>query len=48
MNAALRAKVARFQSAHGIKAVGTAGPTTFMQLNRVTGVEEPWLRLQLP
>ena len=48
MNAALRTKVARFQSAHGIKAVGTAGPTTFMQLNRVTGVEEPWLHVQTP
>ncbi len=48
MNAALRAKVARFQSAHGIKAVGIAGPTTFMQLNRATGLDEPSLRIQAP
>ena len=48
MNAALRTKVARFQSAHGIKAVGTAGPTTFMQLNRATGVDEPWLSVRTP
>jgi general secretion pathway protein A len=48
MNTALRSKVSRFQSAHGIKAVGTAGPTTFMQLNRATGVDEPRLRLQTP
>ena len=46
MDAALKRKVARFQSTHGLKALGTAGPTTFMQLNRATGVEEPWLRLQ--
>ena len=46
MNPALRRKVARFQTAHGIKGTGTAGPTTFMQLNRASGVDEPWLRLQ--
>jgi general secretion pathway protein A len=46
MDPALRRKVARFQAAHGIKGTGTAGPTTFMQLNRASGVEEPWLRLQ--
>ncbi|HEX7441885.1 MAG TPA: AAA family ATPase [Caldimonas sp.] len=48
MNAALRAKVARFQSAHGLKALGTAGPTTFMQLNRATGLDEPALRIPAP
>ena len=48
MNAALRTKVARFQASHGIRATGTAGPTTFMQLNRATGIDEPWLRLQAP
>ena len=47
MNAALRTRVARFQAAHGIRAVGTAGPTTFMQLNHAVGVDEPWLRLDL-
>ena len=43
MDAALRAKVARFQTAHGLNALGKAGPTTFMQLNRATGVDEPRL-----
>ena len=43
MDAALRAKVAQFQSGHGLTAAGRAGPTTFMQLNRATGVDEPRL-----
>ncbi len=43
MDASLRAKVARFQSTHGLSPVGKAGPTTFMQLNRATGVDEPHL-----
>jgi general secretion pathway protein A len=43
MDAALRERVARFQAAHGLGSVGRAGPTTFMQLNRVTGVDEPRL-----
>ena len=43
MDAALRTKLARFQTAHGLNAVGKAGPTTFMQLNRATGVDEPRL-----
>ena len=43
MDAALRAKVVRFQTAHGLTALGKAGPTTFMQLNRATGVDEPRL-----
>ena len=43
MDAALRTKVARFQSAHGLSPLGKAGPTTFMQLNRATGVAEPRL-----
>ncbi len=43
MDTALRAKVARFQTAHGLNALGKAGPTTFMQLNRATGVDEPRL-----
>ena len=43
MDAALRTRVARFQTAHGLNAVGKAGPTTFMQLNRATGVDEPKL-----
>ncbi|MEO6363566.1 MAG: AAA family ATPase [Caldimonas sp.] len=43
LDAALRAKVARFQSAHGLTPIGKAGPTTFMQINRATGVDEPRL-----
>ncbi|HEX2539935.1 MAG TPA: AAA family ATPase [Caldimonas sp.] len=43
MNAALREKVTRFQATHGLSPVGRAGPTTFMQLNRLTGVPEPRL-----
>lgn len=42
-DAAFKAKVAAFQQAHGLRPDGVAGPTTFMQLNRVTGVEEPRL-----
>jgi general secretion pathway protein A len=42
-DAALRGKVVRFQTANGLSAVGKAGPTTFMQLNRATGVDEPRL-----
>jgi general secretion pathway protein A len=43
MDETLRSKVARFQTSHGINADGKAGPTTFMQLNRATGVDEPKL-----
>jgi general secretion pathway protein A len=43
MDAALRAKVVRFQTRHGLSGVGKAGPTTFMQLNRATHVDEPVL-----
>jgi general secretion pathway protein A len=43
MDAGLRQKVARFQTAHGLSPVGKAGPTTFMLLNRLTGVDEPRL-----
>jgi len=43
MDAALRERVARFQAAHGLGTLGRAGPTTFMQLNRVSGVDEPRL-----
>ena len=43
MDAEMRAKVAKFQSGHGLTAAGRAGPTTFMQLNRATGVDEPRL-----
>jgi general secretion pathway protein A len=39
-----KAQVSAFQLAQGLKADGIAGPTTFMQLNRATGVDEPRLR----
>jgi general secretion pathway protein A len=48
MDAALRAKVSRFQSKHGLTPVGKAGPTTFMQINRATGVDEPRLSADGP
>jgi general secretion pathway protein A len=42
-DAALKAHVSAFQRAQGLKPDGIAGPTTFMQLNRVSGVDEPRL-----
>jgi general secretion pathway protein A len=41
---ALKAKISAFQQAQGLDADGLAGPITFMQLNRATGVDEPRLR----
>jgi len=48
MNAELLAKVSRFQAAHGLASDGKAGPTTFMQLNRVIGIDEPRLAVDAP
>ncbi len=42
-DAALRGKVFAFQLAQGLRPDGVAGPTTFMQLNRASGVDEPRL-----
>jgi general secretion pathway protein A len=42
-DAGLRSKVFAFQLAQGLKPDGIAGPTTFMQLNRASGVDEPRL-----
>jgi general secretion pathway protein A len=42
-DAALRTKLVRFQSTHGLSPAGKAGPTTFMQLNRASHVDEPTL-----
>ena len=40
-NNPLTARVLAFQVAHGLKADGVVGATTFMQVNRLTGVTEP-------
>jgi general secretion pathway protein A len=40
---ALRSRVAAFQQAQGLAPDGVAGPTTLMQINRASGVAEPWL-----
>ncbi len=45
IDAALKVRVATFQRAQGLKPDGIAGPTTFMQLNRVSGVDEPRLSI---
>ena len=42
-DAALKARVHAFQLAQGLRPDGWAGPTTFMQLNRASGVAEPRL-----
>ena len=42
-DAPLPARLQAFQSAHGLAADGWAGPTTFMQLNRALGIDEPRL-----
>ena len=41
---AWKARVSAFQLSQGLQPDGLAGPTTFMQLNRATGVDEPRLR----
>ena len=41
--AAWKAQVSSFQLSQGLKPDGLAGPTTFMQLNRATGIDEPQL-----
>jgi general secretion pathway protein A len=43
-DSAWKARVASFQLSQGLKPDGIAGPTTFMQLNRATGVDEPRLQ----
>ena len=48
MDAELLAKVGKFQAAHGLPSVGKAGPTTFMQLNRAIGIDEPRLAVDAP
>jgi general secretion pathway protein A len=47
-DATLRARVATFQQAQGLTPDGVAGPTTLMQINRASGVAEPWLAGMAP
>jgi general secretion pathway protein A len=47
-DATLRARVAAFQQAQGLAPDGVAGPTTLMQINRASGVAEPWLAGMAP
>ncbi|MBP6270242.1 MAG: AAA family ATPase [Rhizobacter sp.] len=42
-DAGLHARVSAFQRAQGLQSDGIVGPTTFMQLNRASGVDEPRL-----
>jgi len=44
LDAAMKARVRAFQQAQGLPADGRPGPLTFMQLNRLGGVDEPRLR----
>ena len=43
LDAALQARLQAFQLSQGLKPDGVAGATTFMQLNRASGVQEPRL-----
>lgn len=44
--AALKPRIAAFQSTQGLAPDGLAGPITLMQLNRATGVDEPRLQTE--
>jgi general secretion pathway protein A len=44
LDASLKSQLRAFQLAQGLTADGQPGPLTFMQLNRVAGVDEPRLR----
>jgi general secretion pathway protein A len=44
--ASLRSQLRTFQLSQGLVADGQVGPMTFMQLNRVAGVDEPRLRTE--
>jgi len=46
LDARLREEVRAFQVAQGLPADGRPGPLTYMQLNRVAGVDEPRLRTE--
>ena len=47
-DAVLKSKLSAFQLTQGLSPDGVAGPTTFMQLNRATGVDEPRLQTDPP
>jgi general secretion pathway protein A len=47
-DATLRSRVAAFQLAQGLAPDGVAGPTTLMQVNRASGLAEPWLAGMAP
>jgi len=42
----LKSRISAFQMSQGLKPDGLAGPMTYMQLNRVSGVDEPKLQAQ--
>jgi general secretion pathway protein A len=42
----LKSRISAFQMTQGLKPDGLAGPMTYMQLNRVSGVDEPKLQAQ--
>jgi general secretion pathway protein A len=46
LDAGLRSELRAFQLAQGLPADGRPGPLTYMQLNRVGGVDEPRLRTE--
>ena len=48
LDAKLKARVYAFQLAHGLTPDGVPGPTTFMQINRAIGVNEPRLITRAP
>ncbi len=47
LDATLKAKLQGFQLGQGLKPDGVAGATTFMLLNRATGVDEPRLQAEI-
>ncbi|HEX6364374.1 MAG TPA: AAA family ATPase [Albitalea sp.] len=46
VDAAMKSRIVAFQVSQGLQADGVAGPLTFMQLNRVAGVDEPRLQTE--
>jgi len=42
----LKSRISAFQMTQGLKPDGLAGPMTYMQLNRISGVDEPKLQVQ--